>query len=75
MENKRERFVRIAETRTNKILDMVRLLANCANKSNYDYNEEDVKQIFTAIEKEVKNAKNAFLGLESTEEKFTLKRK
>ena len=75
MENKRERFVRIAETRTNKILDMVRLLANCANKSNYDYNEEDVKQIFTDIEKEVKNAKNAFLGLESTEEKFTLKRK
>ena len=58
-ETRQQRFKRIAGARTNKILDMVRLLANCANKSNYDYNEEDVKQIFTAIEKEVKNAKNA----------------
>lgn len=74
MENKRERFVRIAEARTNKILDMLRLLGNCSNKSNYEYTDEDVKQIFTAIDKEVKAARNAFMGLESKEEKFTLKR-
>lgn len=74
MENKRERFVRIAEARTNKILDMLRLLGNCSNKSNYDYTDEDVKQIFAAIDKEVKAARNAFMGLESKEEKFTLKR-
>lgn len=73
MENKRERFVRIAEARTNKIIDMLRLLGNCSNKSNYDYTDEDVKQIFAAIEKEVKAARNAFMGLESKEEKFTLK--
>ena len=73
-ENKRERFVRIAEARTNKILDMLRLLGNCANKSNYEYNDEDIKQIFSAIEKEVKAAKNAFLGVETKEERFSLKR-
>ena len=43
-ESKRDRFVRIVETRTNKILDMLRLLANCANKSNYDYDDDDIKQ-------------------------------
>lgn len=75
MENKRDRFVRIVEARTNKILDMLRLLANCANKSNYEYNEEDIKQIFAAIDKEVKATKNAFLGLESKEERFSLKNK
>jgi len=75
MENKRERFVRIVEARTNKILDMLRLLANCANKSNYEYDEEDIKQIFAAIDKEVKATKNAFLGLESKEERFSLKNK
>ena len=74
MENKRERFVRIAEARTNKIIDMLRLLGNCSNKSNYDYTDEDVKQIFAAIEKEIKASRNAFMGLESKEEKFTLKR-
>jgi len=73
-ENKRERFVRIAEARTNKILDMLRLLGNCSNKSNYEYDEEDIKQIFSAIDKEVKAAKNAFMGVETKEERFTLKR-
>lgn len=75
MENKRDRFVRIVEARTNKILDMLRLLANCANKSNYDYDEEDIKQIFVAIDKEVKAAKNTFLGIETKEERFVLKKK
>lgn len=72
-DSKRARFVKIAENRTNKILDMLRLLANCSNKSNYDYDEDDVKQIFAAIEKEVKATKNAFLGIESKEERFVLK--
>lgn len=71
-ETKREKFVRIAEARTNKIIDMLRLLGNCSNKSNYEYGEEDVKKIFTALEKEMKNAKNRFSGGDSTEERFTL---
>ena len=37
METKRDKFVRIVENRTNKIIDMLRLLGNCANKANYDY--------------------------------------
>lgn len=74
-ESKRDRFVRIVENRTNKILDMLRLLANCANKSNYDYDDDDIKQIFAAIDKEVKATKNAFLGIDSKEERFSLKEK
>lgn len=73
-ESKRECFVRLAEARTNKILDMLRLLGNCSSKNNYEYTEEDVRQIFGAIEKEVKNTKNRFLGIESKEERFTLKK-
>ena len=71
-ETKRERFVRIAEARTNKILEMMRLLGNCSSKGNYDYSEEDIKKIFGALEKELKNTKNKFLGIEAKEEKFTL---
>ncbi len=74
-EDKRERFVRIAEARTNKILEMLRLLANCSNKANYSYDEEDIKQIFSAIEKEVRITKNAFLGIEAKDEKFQLSKK
>ena len=71
-ETKRERFKRIAEARVNKILDMMRLLGNCASPSNFEYTDEDIKKIFNALERELKNTKNKFLGVESKEERFTL---
>ena len=72
-ETKRDRFIRLAEARTNKILEMMRLLGNCSSKSNYEYAEEDIKKIFGALEKELKVTKNRFLGIEAKEEKFTLR--
>lgn len=71
-ETKRERFVRLAEARTNRILDDLRLLGNCSSKSNYQYTDDDVRKIFNAIEKEVKQAKARFQGGDSKEERFTL---
>ena len=72
-ETKRERFVRLAEARTNKLLEMMKLLGNCSSKTNYEYTEDDVKQIFSALEKELKNTKNRCLGIDEKSEKFTLK--
>ena len=72
METKRERFVRIAENRTNKIIDMLRLLGNCANKTNYDYTETDVNKIFNTLEKELRTAKMKYTASGSDEEKFKL---
>lgn len=45
-ETKRQKFVRLAESRTNKIIDMLQLLGNCSNSSAYDYTQEDVDKIF-----------------------------
>ena len=73
MNAKRSRFIKIAEARTNKILDMLRLLGNCSEKNNYEYSEEDVKQIFSALDKELRNTKNRFMGIDSREEIFKLK--
>ena len=64
-ETKREKFVRLAEARTNKIIDMLQLLGNCSNSSAYDYSQEDVDKIFSAIESEVKEAKKKFNKIES----------
>ena len=72
-ETKRERFVRLAEARTNKILDMLKLLGNCASKSNYEYTDEDIRKIFGAIEREMKNSRNKFNGtVVQKEDRFTL---
>ncbi len=57
---KRERFLKIAEQRTNKIISTIKLLGNCSNQSNYEYNEQEVKQIFNAIEEELKRTKKKF---------------
>ena len=72
METKREKFVRLAEARTNKIIDMIRLLGNCSNKSNYDYTDADIQKIFTAIDKEIKNTKLRFSVSEVEDDQFRL---
>jgi hypothetical protein len=51
---------------------MMRLLGNCSSKGNYEYTEEDIKKIFGALERELKNTKNKFLGIDAKEERFTL---
>lgn len=59
-ENKNEKFRRLALSRTNKIIDMVDLLGNLSNRSNYEYSASDVDKIFRAIETSVKKAKAKF---------------
>lgn len=73
-EPKRERFIRIAEARTNKIIDMILLLGNCSNRSTYEYTKEDVDKIFSAIESEIKEAKKKFQFTDNEKSsRFTLK--
>lgn len=59
-ETNRERFVRIAESRTQKIIDMIELLGNCSNQYNYEYTQKDVDKMFSAIEIALKNNKSRF---------------
>ena len=71
METKRDRFVRLAEARTNKTIEMIRLIGNLANKNNYDYTDADGQKIFGAIEKELKAAKAKYVG-SNTNDTFKL---
>ena len=72
-ETKRERFVRLAENRTNKILNMVQLLGNCSNSSLYEYTEADIEKIFSTIESAVKEARRKFVKKDSGKQtRFTL---
>lgn len=71
-ESKRDRFIRLAEARTNKTIHMIRLLGNCSNSRIYEYNKEDIKKIFNTIDEELKEAKLKFNITENDEKKFTL---
>lgn len=61
-ESRNERFRRLASKRTNEILEKIRILGNCSNKSSYEYTEEEVNKIFSEIEKQLKLTKAKFLG-------------
>jgi len=61
-ETRHERFRRVASKRTNEILEKIRILGNCSNKSSYEYTEEEVNKIFSEIDKKLKLTKAKFLG-------------
>lgn len=60
--SKRERFEKVASNRVQRILDTLALLQNCANRNNYDYSQEDVDQMFSEINKVLKDTKSAFVN-------------
>ena len=73
-ETPNEKFIRIAEARTQKIIDMLQLLGNCSNSYVYEYSMSDVEKIFTAIEYELNMTKKKFGEVNTTPDKFTLRK-
>lgn len=59
-ETKNERFKRLAEYRTNEVLNKLKVLGNCANRQAYDYSEEEIRKIFDTIEKMTREVKSKF---------------
>jgi hypothetical protein len=59
-ELKRERFKRVAQRRTQRVLRAMRLLANCGNRASYSYSEADAKKIFDALEREMERTRLRF---------------
>ena len=65
-ETRKERFRRVAARRTNEILNRIRILGNCSNKSSYSYTEEDIKKIFSAIEGQLRSVRSMFANKKKT---------
>lgn len=61
-ESRHDRFKRIAAKRTNDILEKIRILGNCSNKSSYEYTEEEINKIFSELDKQLKMTKGKFLA-------------
>ena len=59
-ETKEERFIRVAEKRVNRVLENLRLLSNCSNRRMYNWTDEQIKRIWSAIDRDLKECKMAF---------------
>lgn len=64
MEEKREKFVRLAEQRVNRALNDLRLIGNLSNKNAYTFTDDDVKKIFKTLQKELEQAKSRFTDVD-----------
>ncbi|WP_276890319.1 hypothetical protein [Dubosiella newyorkensis] len=58
--DKEGNFKRLAESRTNKVIDMLMLIGNLSNKSNYSYTQDQVDKMFNTIEEELQRQKAKF---------------
>lgn len=60
-ESRHEKFRRLATGRTQKVLDALRILGNCANTQTYEYNREEVEKIFKNIRATTEEIKLKFM--------------
>jgi len=72
MDTKKQNFIRIAESRTNKIIDMIQLLGNLTNRSFYEYTDEQINAIFSSIQAELDAQKKLFDDYNKTKRRFQL---
>ena len=66
MEDKREKFIRLAEQRVNRSLNDLRLIGNLSNRNAYTFTDDDVKKIFKTLQKELDQARARFTDSENS---------
>jgi hypothetical protein len=69
-ETKEERFKRVVQKRVQNVLDSLRRLSQCSNKRMYAWNDDQLKKIWDAIDKEIQACKTGFENAEPEEFKL-----
>ncbi len=64
METKREKFVRLAESRTDKAVQAIENIVSLSNPRSYDYNDNDIKKILGALREATNEVQLAFKSKE-----------
>jgi hypothetical protein len=72
LEKKKKNFKRIAESRVEKILDMLDLLGNLSNTSFYEFEDKDIEFIFQTLTDTVEKNKNRFKNNKKIKRRFKL---
>lgn len=59
-QERRVKFVRLANNRVNTAIKTIKGIGNLSNRSNYNYTEKDVDEIFTALNRELRDCQKRF---------------
>ena len=72
MADRRQKFKDLAKSRVNRAAREIRLIANLANKSLYDYDQSDVRKITEHLRKQVKMVEERFNSKKRNTEEFEI---
>ncbi len=70
-ETKNDKFKRLATQRVNKAIELIGRIENLSNTNNYDYDENDTKKMFIALDEAIRHLKSSFRS-NSKKDKFKL---
>lgn len=59
-DRKRAKFKELAEKRTNKALEAIRLIGNLSNRQNYRYEDQEARKIVKALREAVSEIEGKF---------------
>lgn len=57
---KRDKFVKLAESRTANAIRAIRVIGNLSNRAHYEFTDADVRKIVAALNTEVDTLKRRF---------------
>ena len=60
IESKRQKFIRLAELRTEKAVMAIENLIGLSNPRNYDYNTQDIEKIIKALKDSINVVSSSF---------------
>lgn len=72
IESKSQRFERLATSRTKSVLNSIRILGNCGNKTNYEYNQEQADKILDTIQEALNIMSEKFTDIKNEIREFKL---
>ena len=70
--SKSDNFKKLARSRVNRAINMIRLIANLGNKAHYDYTPDQARKIVNALKAEVQNVNTKFNSKKRGTEEFTI---
>lgn len=71
-DQKREKFIKLAEGRTQAALSAIRKIGNLSNKRAYSFSESDVKKIVKVLRDAVTETERKFGSSSDQSDRFTL---
>ena len=74
MAKNRDKFVELAQKRVSRVVKDIRLIGNLSNRSNYSYDDDDVKKIMLTLRGELSRLHKRFetSATEAEDDIFTL---